>query len=451
MSKPGLTQALAAWAARPQDIEIGAAVRRTVRSGFIDTAATVLAGRDEPVVAVLQRHLACHGAQADEARVLFGSQRASARDAAWINATAAHALDYDDVALQGHPSAVLVPLLLAEGERLHASGEALLRAYVVGYETWAELIERDADLHHLKGWHPTAVFGVVAGAAALIALRGLDAVQGTQVLGIAASLAGGLVANFGSMVKPFHAGQAAAHAVDAANLAQAGLTAAGDALEHPAGLLAALSPQGRVDRERPLQGGRSLRIAELGLSVKKYPMCFAAHRAIDATLDLAVAHNIAPADVAAVQVCTGVAQAAMLRHHAPRTASEAKFSLEFAVAAALVARRVGLAQLDAAFIARPDVQALFSRLQVHRRDTACPTEPTLAASDRVVIELHDGRRLDSGEVDHARGSAQRPCSPDELALKFRDCVAGVVGIDTAQLLARLGRIDGVADVAKLLN
>ena len=451
LSPPGLTQALAAWAARPQDIEISAAVRRTVSSGFIDTAATMLAARHEPVVAVLQRHMASHGPRADEARVLFGPQRASARDAAWVNATAAHALDYDDVALQGHPSAVLVPLLLAEGERLHASGEALLRAYIVGYETWAELIERDADLHHLKGWHPTAVFGVVAGAAALIALRGLDAVQGAHVLGIAASLAGGLVANFGSMVKPFHAGQAAAHAIDAANLAQAGLTAAGDALEHPAGLLAALSPRGRVDRERPLRTGRGLRIAELGLSIKQYPMCFAAHRAIDATLDLTVAHDIAPADVAAVHVHTGIAQAEMLRHHAPRTASEAKFSLEFAVAAALVARRMGLAQLDATFIGRPDVQALFGRLHVHRRDTACLTEPTLAASDRVVIEMQDGRRHDSGEVEHARGSAQRPCSADELALKFRDCVAGVTHIDTERLLDRLGRIDEIGDVAGLLD
>jgi 2-methylcitrate dehydratase PrpD len=451
MPAPGLTQALAAWAARPQDIVIGEAVRRTVRLGFIDTAATLLAGRDEPVVAVLQRHLASHGRPAEEARLLFGPRRASARDAAWINASAAHALDYDDVALQGHTSAVLVPLLLAEGERLHAPGEALLRAYVVGYETWAELIERDADLHHLKGWHPTAVFGVVAGAAALVALRGLDAVRGAQVLGIAASLAGGLVANFGSMVKPFHAGQAAAHAIDAANLAQAGLGAAPDALEHPAGLLAALSPQGRVDRERPVQAGRPLRIAELGLSFKKYPMCFAAHRVIDATLDLARAHDIAPAEVAAVRVYTGTAQAAMLRHPAPRTAIEAKFSLEFAVAAALVARQVGMRQLGVTFITRPDVQALFGRLQVQRRDTVCPTEPTLAASDRVVIELHDGRRLDSGEVAHARGAAQRPCSTEELALKFRDCAAGVTGIDTERLLARLGRIDEFADVARLVD
>jgi 2-methylcitrate dehydratase PrpD len=87
---------------------------------------------------------------------------------AWalVNATAGHALDYDDVAIDGHPSVVLVPALLAEGERLGASGRELIAAYVAGYETWGELASRDADKHHGKGWHPSAVFGAVAAAAA---------------------------------------------------------------------------------------------------------------------------------------------------------------------------------------------------------------------------------------------------------------------------------------------
>jgi 2-methylcitrate dehydratase PrpD len=217
-----------------------------------------------------------------------------------------------------------------------------------------------------------------------------------------------------------------------------------------------------VDRGRPFQVGQALRITELGLSIKKYPMCFAAHRVIDAALDLAVQHDIAPGDVAAVEVHTGVAQIAMLRHAAPRTDTEAKFSLAFAVAAALVARRVGLAQLDPGFVNRPDVQALFGLLQVHPRHTACPTEPTLAESDRVVITLRDGRQLDSGEVFHARGSAQRPAGPDDLAAKYRDCVAGVGGVggadaengenrlDTELLLTRLGRLEHVSDVGALM-
>ena len=88
---------------------------------------------------------------------LFGRRRASAADAAWINGTAAHALDFDDVALRGHPSAVLVPAILAEGQALNAGGERMLAAWVIGYETWAELCGREADRLHIKGWHPTAI------------------------------------------------------------------------------------------------------------------------------------------------------------------------------------------------------------------------------------------------------------------------------------------------------
>src|SRR5690606_28418863 len=139
--------------------------------------------------------------------------------------TAAHALDYDDVGLCGHPSAVLVPALLAEGERMQASGSQLLKAYLAGFETWAELISRDADQHHVKGWHPTAVFGTVGVAAAVACLRGLSQEDCIHALGIAASLAGGVVANFGSMTKPFHAGRASAAGIQAVDLAQAGMTA----------------------------------------------------------------------------------------------------------------------------------------------------------------------------------------------------------------------------------
>lgn len=442
----GLTRQLGEFIAGSGGLEMPEAVRRTVRNGFVDTVATMLAGRAEPVTAIVQR-FAQSPLAVQEASILFGPLRSSARNAALVNATAGHALDYDDVALQGHPSVVLVPALLAEGERLGASGRELMRAYVVGYETWAELIGRDEDLHHLKGWHPTAVFGTVATAAAVAALRGLDAPASSHALGLAASMAAGLTANFGSMAKPFHAGQAAAHGIDAVNLAAAGMTAAPDVLEHRTGFLAALSPKGRVRLEplaRPL--GQELRIADLGLTIKKYPMCFATHRTIDALLDLAKAHDIAPDAVEEVRATVGVAQASMLRNHAPKRALEAKFSLEFAVAAALLARRVGLAQLQDDFVCRLDVQALMERVRIATTHTSCAYEPTLAASDRVVVRLRDGRRFDSGEICGTRGDARTPLDDAELQAKFRDCCEGVDDLDTGRLLESLLQLERLADV-----
>ncbi len=450
----GLTSQLAQFAAGSGALELSAAVRTTVRNGFIDTVAVMLAGRGEPVTHVLRRVIAARRSEVADARILLGDERASARDAALINAAAGHALDYDDVGLQGHPSVVLVPALLAEGERLGASGLALMRAYVVGYEVWAELISRDEDLHHLKGWHPTGVFGPVATAAAVASLRGLDALTCRHAIALAASMSAGLVANFGSMAKPFHAGQAAAHGIDAVDFAVAGLTGAADVIERPTGFLAAVSLAGRVNRE-PLAGplgqslGKSLHIARLGLTVKKYPMCFATHRVLDATIDLADAHNLQPADVRAVYATVGIAQAAMLRNHRPTNALEAKFSLEFGIASSVIARRTGLAELDDDFVRSASVQSFLERVQIEAVAGSCAYEPSLAPSDRVVIELNDGTRLDSGEIAGARGDARTPLAAHELKAKFMDCCAHADYADAPALFDSLMALDTLRDVRTL--
>ena len=119
-----------------------------------------------------------------QARVWTEGGFAASADAAFMNAVAGHALDFDDTGLDGHPSVVLAPVVLAEAERLGADWAAAVTAYAAGYEVWAELLGRDADKHHGKGWHPTAVFGAVACAAASACLRRLDAQRSAHALGI---------------------------------------------------------------------------------------------------------------------------------------------------------------------------------------------------------------------------------------------------------------------------
>lgn len=442
----GLTEAIGTYAARapqapPTDL------LPLLRGAFIDTLGTMVAGRDEPAVALLRAHLAERGSTAAEASVLLGAERAHAADAALVNGTAAHALDYDDVALGGHPSTVLVPAILAEAERIGASGARAMAAYLVGFEVWAELIAREPDPLHEKGWHPTAVFGAVGAAAALAALHGLDAGRAAQAVALAGSLAGGLVANFGSMTKPLHAGRAAASAVEAVRLAARGFTASPDAMEHHAGFLAALSPKGRADRAAPARLGEALRIREVGLNIKRYPMCYATHRTIDGVLDLVARHDLRAQDVAAVEAHVGVTQASMLRNHAPRTGLEAKFSLEFAVASAVVARQVGLAELTDGFVARPEVRALFPKLRVTTRDTRCPLEPAFAETDRVLLHTTSGEVLDSGEIRFPRGAAQNPLEEAELHAKFTDCTRGWNG--GAALLEQLSRLETLPALAGL--
>jgi 2-methylcitrate dehydratase PrpD len=436
----GLTQAIAAFVAEPGLDAVPEDAAAIIRSGFIDTIGTMIAGREEPAVRLLAAQLAERGGSACEATLLLGPGRAYSADAALLNGTAAHALDYDDVAIGGHPSTVLVPAILAEGERLGAAGATAMRAYLVGYEAWAELIAREPDPHHRKGWHPTGVFGTVGAAAAVAHLHGLDAGRAAHAVALAASMAGGLVANFGSMAKPFHAGRAAAAGIEAVRLAARGFTAAPDALEHHAGFLAAVSPAGRADRESAAALGRTLRIREAGLSIKRYPMCYATHRAIDGMLALTARENLRPEEVEEIAVTVGATQASMLRNHRPQTGLEAKFSLEFAVAAALVARRVGLTELTDAFVARPEVQAQFAKLRIATVETQCPVEPIFAMADRVRIRTTTGRSLDSGEIRFPHGNAKDPLALPELREKFLDCAAAAP-IDGEAVFDRLARLD----------
>ncbi|OGA77316.1 MAG: hypothetical protein A3G81_09380 [Betaproteobacteria bacterium RIFCSPLOWO2_12_FULL_65_14] len=449
MTEASLTERLARFAGSPLADPPYDAIA-IAKSGFADTIATMLAGREEPVVGIVRRFVAARQSGCREACLLLGAEHAASADAALVNGTSAHALDYDDVALGGHPSTVLVPAVLAEGERLDASGAEALRAYLVGYEVWAELAAREPDALHEKGWHPTAVLGTVAAAAAVCQLRRLPADRSRHALALAGSMASGLVANFGTMTKPLHAGRAAACGIDAVRLAADGLTAAPDALEHHAGYLAALSPRGRTDRaENAAMLGRRWRILDAGLSIKQYPMCYSAHRTIDGVLELVAANDVAADDVREVRATIGTAQASMLRNHAPVTVLEAKFSLEFAVAAALVSRRVSLRELTDAFVADPRVRRAMAKVRIATTDSRCPIEPVFAFSDRVVLDLADGRTLDSGEIRFARGSAQRPLQPQELEAKFMDCAAGAEGVDAGVLHDRLRGLDTLGSVRGL--
>jgi len=444
----GLTRQLAEFVSGLAFEKLPQTAVETAKRGAIDTVGVMFAGRDEPV-AKFAAELAA-AAAGGEARVLFDRGFGHSQDAALANGTAGHALDYDDVALEGHPSVVLVPAILAEGERLGASGRDLIAAYVAGYETWGELLERDDDQHHGKGWHPTAVFGAVAAAAAAARLARLDPARTGNALGIAASMAGGLVANFGSMTKPFQAGRAAQSGILAARLAGRGMTASPDALEHPSGFLRAFSPAGRVRVDGELAAGRDWHIVRQGLNVKRYPVCYALHRAIDGMLAIRSRRAVPSEEVAEIEISLGRTQMVPLREHRPRGALEAKFSAEFAMASALVAGRVGMGELSNEFVNQAAVQALIPKVRVTPVDEADPEDPLFAVSDRVRVKLNDGSMLEGEAVRYALGHARNPIGLDELHAKFRDCVGNALPPDaSARLFERLSRLEAQPAVAEL--
>jgi len=184
-----------------------------------------------------------------------------------------------------------------------------------------------------------------------------------MAVALAASQAGGIMANFGTMTKPFHAGRAAHAGVVAARLAGLGFTAAADALQHPQGFLSAVSPEGKADREgavRPL--GTEWQIVRQGISIKKYPACYCTHRALDGMLELLASRPLKPAEIARITVAISKTHSLILRNHAPQTGLEAKFSMEFAMAAAVIAWRASLGEYTDAFVRRPEVQELLRKV-----------------------------------------------------------------------------------------
>lgn len=448
---PGLTHDLSRFVAESTHMDLPERAVEIAQSGFIDTIATMVAGRDEPVVQIARQFVRNRQSRVAEARIVCTDERVGSADAALINATAGHALDYDDVALSGHPSTVLVPAILAEGEHLGVSGEAAVRAYLVGYEVWAELNAREPDPYHTKGWHPTAVLGTVAAAAAVASLHGLSAEHSRTALSVACSMTGGLVANFGTMTKPLHAGRAASNAIDAVRLTMLGLTAAQDIFEHDVGYLAALSPKGRAQRHDSAPDlGERLRILESGLSIKRYPLCYGAHRCVDGMLTLVEAHNIAADQVKEIRATIGSAQNSMLRNKRPQTGLEAKFSLEFALACALLTRQVRLAELSDSFVSQPQVQDMMSKVTRQIANTECPIEPVFALHDRVDIVLLDGRTLSSGDIRFARGNAMHPLSATELREKFLDCTADSPLGDAERLFTNLTRLTTLEQLPPLI-
>ena len=449
----GLTQQLGSFVTNLRLQDIPADALLTAKTGFTDCFAVMIAGQRDGVSDLVDRAMASAD-NVEQASVIPTRAKRNVEDAALINGVAAHVLDYDDVTLDGHPSAVLVPAILAQAEASSCSGTEMLLAYVAGYEVWCELLACEPTPLHQKGWHPTAMRGTIAAAAACARLRGLDAERTTTAMAISASMAGGLVANFGTLTKCFQVGRAAQSGVIAARLAQAGLTASPDALEHPSGFLAATSPRGEADLKRSFNLARKeWHLSRQGLNIKPYPICSATHRAIDAALDLANANGLTSSNVERIRVSTGEMQMVMLRNERPRTSFEAKFSMPFAMASAIVARKVGLAQLTDEFVLRPDVQSLFPKVSYElTKDTLDGS--AFAAEESVDIVTTSGQILSSEKIRFAKGSHQRPLTRDELREKFDECLGEAFDskakTNAFDKLSNLERLNSAADLLALV-
>ena len=302
-----------------------------VREGFLDSFGVMLAGSREESAEIAGRWVKSQGGSGRCAVLADGGFRASSANAALANGVAAHTLDYDHF---GHQSAVMLPCVLAAGEAKGASGRELIEAYVIGVEVSSLLAKGMGKEVQDLGFHPVGVCGSLGAAAAAARLLALERKQVQVALGIAASLTAGLSQNFGTMVKPLHLGNAARNGILAAELSAMGFTANPEILDEHGGFF------GRLTAEDTKGLGRSFRFLEPGIAFKAYPCPYSAQRAVDAIIRISERHKVKPQEVAEITCAAAPATFRVLIHHRPTTSLEAKFSLEYLLAAGLALKTI---------------------------------------------------------------------------------------------------------------
>lgn len=451
----GLARELAERIAAMQYADLSDEALYWGKIAVLDTIGVTLAGALEDAPRLLDDVVGLPGGGPS---LIFGTKRrASALDAALINGTAAHALDFDNTAsnIGGHVSAVMVPALIAAADACESSGKDLLLAHAVGFET-ARIGLAVNPAHSEKGWHPTSTLGVFAVTAACARLLGLTVDQIETALALSTSLAAGTKANFGTMTKPLHAGNCSRGGLMSAMLARKGFTANPGAFEHKQGFLNLFSGPGNYDTSRILEGwGEPLGIVSPGASYKLYPCCYSTHSAIEAALNLVREHGVFdPSKIARVDSRTSERSLAHTDRARPRSALEAKFSVQYCVARALLHGKVILEYFDGETHADLAVQSLLQK--VH----ASPyTGKFFDDDDRfdaeLKVRLTDGRVLEA-KVDRPLGrTAENPIDKEDLNAKFRDCATRVLAPDVADAVCRqvwaLESLDSVRELTSLLE
>ncbi len=449
-------QALAGCLATIVFDDLSETARHVATVSIIDTIGAMLLGASGPVVAALQVALADD--LVDGPALVFGrAARAGVLDAALLNATSAHSHDYDDMAcsMGGRPSAPLVPVILALGEALGASGAQVVEAYVVGFEAECR-IGRVVNPHHYEGgWHPTSTLGVFGAAAAAARLLGLDPDRTCAALTLAASMASGLKANFGTMAKPLQVGLCARSGLMAAKLAKAGFAANPAALEHPQGFLASYDGLDNIHLERLLEqrNGR-LEIEQDSIGLKQFPCCGSTHPVARAMLALR-ARGLRPQDVDSILMTVNRRRLPHTDNPSPRTPLEARFSIQYVAARTLLDGAPRLHHFEGRAHLEPDARALMRKISV----VAYPAHAGDAGRDEcnefeadVTVLTRSGDQLEAN-APHALGrGGLDPMTRDELRTKFSDCASRLLGpAQVGAVFAALQHLTSCARISDLMD
>jgi len=413
-------------------------VLHPAKRAVIDWHAALFPGSVVPPATLLERSLAEEIGRG--ASRLADGRLAGVRAAALINGAAAHAVEVDDIYRDGiyHPGAPTIAAALAVAQSRGATGEAFLRAVIVGYEVSTRIAAAMGRVHY-RYWHNTGTIGCFGAASAAAELFGLERRPFAHALATVATFSAGLQQAFrsDSMSKPMHAGRAAEAGVTAALAAAAGVTGALDIMEGEGGYGRAMGEG--PDWERALATlGEDFHICRM--TFKNHACCGHAFAAIDGALALKERMGVAAEEIARVRIGGYRATLEVAGIADPTTAAEARFSTPYLVATALTHGSVRLAAFEPARLQDPATRSLMRRVEVVLDPALDAAFPAQRAA-RVAIESRDGRRGEHLQPTR-KGDPDMPLSDDELEHKYLELASPVLGEEPARtLLARLWKLE----------
>ncbi|MGF1687436.1 MmgE/PrpD family protein [Photobacterium japonica] len=422
--QPFLEQ-LAQWCCDLQLNAIPAEALDVAQTAMIDYFAVTIPGSEMPVSKNIQAFVAnrvTHG----PCRILGTEQTASMAYAAYANGVASHALDFDDVswATIGHPTVTIAPAVLAAAEQENVMGDEALLAYVTAIEGQHKIARLLMPTLSEQGWHTTPVIGIFGAVIAAAKILKVDAHTLSHALAIAASMASGVRGNFGSQTKALHAGMAAFNGINALELAQLGVTGRLDVLENADGFAACFT--GLTLTSPSVAAMTEWDILTPGIVFKQYPCCSGSHPAIDCLSDAIENHGISADNIEHIAVGVSLLGPRELVCNAPTNAIEAKFSMQYALAARLHYGQVGLTQFTDTAVQDDTIQDWIRRIDM-------TIDPELAklgfigtAPAKLTITTKDGQ-THCFENNLAKGNPEKPLSEQDIASKFSHCVTPMLG------------------------
>jgi 2-methylcitrate dehydratase PrpD len=446
---PPVTDRLAQFVVETDFSTIPEQTRANAKLHILDTLGVALAGADQPAVKIALDYCAGLGVS-QEASIWGTRQKASVSTAAFANGLLAHALDYDDwdaFIHVGHPTSMLIGAALSLGEHLNASGKDLLKAYVLATEVICKLAANAPNVQD-RGFHSTPVFGSLGAAVACASLLKLDAAKLKAGLGIAASAAGGIHRQQGSMVKPFHAGNAARNGAEAALLAASGFTADPAILEAPRGFCDTFFGKDTCDYEQMISNiGEPYFLESPGLGLKWHPCSAPQFLAADAALHLKREHDIRYEDVVKMEV--SIPPLRYARHYAAevKTGLRGKFAINYVVAMCILDGKLELTTFTDEKVNQPQVQEALSKVYVICDETIPEPGPYCP----VTVELKNGTRL-THTAKVAKGDPRNPMTESEVTEKFRGNASSAVSAEQAkELIAAVRNLESVRTVREITD